>query len=94
MDNKYWVVEIRLPVQNSPQDAAMKAARQIENKYGISVSNWFLRVFEYGGEPDRDGVVAEYFSNPSGSVFREVTANITKHEELIKDNEQTPEHSS
>lgn len=88
-DKRYYVVEARLPIEIpealSPEEAARFGARQISAKYGIDISNWYLRVFEYGGEPDEFGVVAEYFSNPSGSKFRKIDQNVQKHEELIKE---------
>lgn len=88
MNETYYVVEARIPVQitkaDSPADAASKAARQLQTQYGVDVSNWYLRVFEYGSDEDEVGPVAEYFCNPSGTKFRKVDANIGAHEELIK----------
>ena len=86
-NDKYYVVEVRLPVQISEaisvEEAARKAARIIENQYGVNISNWYMRVFEYGGG-ENSGPIAEYFSNPSGSKFRVIDGNVEKHEEIIK----------
>lgn len=89
MDGKYWVVEARLPVQindaASPEEAARKAAKQIQYQHGIDISNWFLRVFEYGGDDnDQVGVVKEHFSNPAGTKYREIEQNVQKHQELFE----------
>jgi hypothetical protein len=90
-NENYYVVEARVAVQItealSVDEAARKAARIIENQYGVNLSNWYLRVFEYGAGEDI-GPIAEYFSNPSGSKFRKIDKNIEDHEELIK-NEQS-----
>jgi hypothetical protein len=87
-NNKYYVVEARLPIQIdeavSPEEAARKAARLIEREYGVNISNWYLRIFEYGGGLEDVGVTAEYFSNPSGSKFRVIDGNITKHNEMVE----------
>lgn len=88
-NEKYFVVEARLPVQindaDSVKDAALKAAQIIEREYGVNLSNWFLRIFEYGGDVDQVGPIAEYFSNPAGSKFREISENILIHESYIKE---------
>lgn len=86
-NENYYVVEARLPVQiseaASPEEAARKAARIIENMYGINVANWFLRVFEYGGTDDV-GPIGVYFASPAGTKFRKIDGNIDTHEELIR----------
>ena len=86
-NENYYVVEARLPVQItealSPEEAARKAARIIENQYGVNLSNWYLRVFEYGAGEDV-GPIAEYFSNPAGSKFRKIDQNINSHQEIIE----------
>lgn len=88
-DEKYWVVEARLPIQISDADtaeeAARKAAKQIEFKYGVNISNWFLRVFEYGGEKNEVGVVREHFSNPAGTKFRDIGSNVETHQTLFEE---------
>jgi len=90
-NEKYYVVEARLPVQISEaasvEEAARKAARFIERDYGVNISNWFLRVFVYGADDDTLGPVEEWFANPSGTKFREKDKNIDLHFELIKSNE-------
>lgn len=92
-NENYYIVEARIPVQISealsPEEAARKAARIIENQYSLNLSNWYLRIFEYGAGEDI-GPVAEYFSNPSGSKFRKIDQNIESHQEII-DNEQPSE---
>lgn len=92
-NDNYYVVEARLPVQISEalsvEEAARKAARIIENQYGVNISNWYLRVFEYGAG-EGSGPIGEYFSNPAGSKFRKIDENVDKHEEIIK-NEQSVE---
>lgn len=93
-NENYYVVEARLPVQISdalsPEEAARKAARIIENQYGVNLSNWYLRVFEYGAG-EEVGPTAEYFSNPSGSKFRKIDANFDKHDEIVKNNSEESE---
>lgn len=88
-DEKYWVVEARLPIQindaDTAEEAARKAAKQIEFQHGISISNWFLRVFEYGGEKDEVGVVREWFSNPAGTKFRDIEGNVEVHQSLYEE---------
>jgi hypothetical protein len=93
-NTRYYVVEARLPVEIteavSVEEAARKAARRIENEYGVNISNWYLRVFVYGGEVDEIGPVEEWFSNPSGSKFRNIESNIERHFELFEKGE-TPQ---
>lgn len=93
-NENYYVVEARLPVQIndavSPEEAARKAARIIENQYNVNISNWYLRVFEYGAA-EEVGPIAEYFSNPAGSKFRKIDANFEKHEEIINNNSEESE---
>lgn len=85
-NENYYVVEARLPIQINealtPDEAARKAARIIENQYGVNLSNWYFRIFEYGSG-EEVGPVAEYFSNPAGSKFRKLDQNILTHEEII-----------
>lgn len=92
-DERYYVVEARLPVQInealSVEEAARKAARIIERDYGVNVSNWFFRVFVYGDSDGELGPVEEWFSNPSGTKFRQRTQNNNIHNEMIAKN-QTP----
>ena len=92
-NDNYYVVEARLPVQISEalsvEEAARKAARIIENQYGVNISNWYLRVFEYGAG-EGSGPIGEYFSNPAGSKFRKIDENVDKHKEIV-DNEQPVE---
>lgn len=85
MDNNiesksYWVVEYRLPIRidsaKDAKEAAEQAARQFEKEYGIRLSNWFARVFEYS--PEAVGPKSEWFANPGGVKFLELTKN---HEE-------------
>lgn len=94
MDKRYYVVEFRLPIEvteaPSVEEAARKAARIITRDYGVDISNWYTRVFEYGGEHETFGVINEWFCNPSASRFRKIDNNIQKHEELIKNN-KTPD---
>ena len=73
----------------SPKEAARRAIRIIENQYGIHLSGWFLRIFEYSGEHD-DLDFTEYFANPAGTVFRDKDQNIELHEEMVNNN-TTPE---
>jgi hypothetical protein len=91
-DEKYYVVEARLPIQIgeavSVEEAARKAARIIQREYKVDVSNWFFRVFVYGNSDGKAGPVEEWFSNPSGSKFRQRTQNHEKHENLIADNKE------
>lgn len=90
-NENYYVVEARIPIMISealsPDEAARKAARIIENQYGLNLSNWYLRIFEYGAGEDV-GPISEYFSNPAGSKFRKIDQNIESHMEIIK-NEQS-----
>lgn len=92
-NENYYVVEARIAIQITealtPEEASRKAARIIENQYGVNLSNWYFRIFEYGAG-EEIGPIAEYFSNPSGSKFRKVDENHSKHEEIIK-NEQSVE---
>jgi hypothetical protein len=91
-DNRYYVVEARLPIQIadavSVEEAARKAARIIERDYNLNLSNWFLRVFVYGDSEGKSGPVEEWFSNPSGSKFRQHDQNFEIHLEMIKNNEK------
>lgn len=86
-NENYYVVEARLPIYISEalsvDEAARKAARIIENTYGVDISNWYLRVFEYGAG-EEVGPIGEYFGNPSGSKFREIKKNFSEHEEKIR----------
>lgn len=90
-DNRYYVVEARLPIQitdaASVDEAARKAARIIERDYNLNLSNWFLRVFVYGDSDGELGPVEEWFSNPSGSKFRQHDQNIEIHLEMIEKGE-------
>jgi len=94
-DERYYVVEARLPVQIgeavSIEEAARKAARIIERDYGVNVSNWFFRVFVYGDSEGNLGPVEEWFSNPSGSKFRQLDQNIERHDHFAKNNDMPPE---
>lgn len=89
-NDNYFIVEARLPVQIadavSPEEAARKAARLIERQYGVDISNWYLRVFEYGAG-EESGFIAEYFASPSGTKFRKIDENHVGHEELINSQE-------
>lgn len=91
-NDNYYVVEVRLPVMISEalsvDEAARKAARIIENQYGVNISNWYFRVFEYGAG-ENVGPIAEYFCNPAGSKFRKIDDNHQKHEEIIQKNVNT-----
>lgn len=93
-NDNYYVVEARLAVQVSEalsvEEAARKAARIIENQYGVNLSNWYFRVFEYGAGED-SGPIGEYFSNPAGSKFRKIDDNVEKHEEIIKNEQSSKE---
>jgi len=86
-NDSYYVVEVRLPVYISEaasvEEASRKAARIIENQYGVNISNWYMRVFEYGAG-EESGFIAEHFSNPAGSKFRKVDQNIEDHAERIR----------
>ena len=88
-DDQYWVVEARLPIQindaDTAEEAARKAAKQLEFKYGFNLSNWFLRVFKYGDVDGEVGVTAEYFSNPAGTKFRDIESNVEKHQQLFEE---------
>ena len=90
-NEKYYVVEARLPIQiadaSSVEEASRKAARVIERDYGVNISNWFLRVFVYGSEDGHLGPVEEWFSNPTGSRFRQKDTNIELHFQMIEKNE-------
>ncbi len=84
----YYVVEFRLPfyiaeVENE-KEAATAAAKQCEKEYGFYPSAWYARVFEYGDLDGGVGIIAEYFANPTGTVFRKIDGNVEKHEEIIK----------
>lgn len=88
-DTKYFVVEARLPIQindaDSIADAAQKAARRIKFEYGVDVSNWFLRVFVYGGDDENAiGPQETWFSNPTGTKFRQIDTNISTHQEMFE----------
>jgi len=89
MDEKYYVVEFRIPFEvtnaNSPKDAAAKARRIFERDTGLDVSNWFTRVFQYSDEHGDVGPIGEWFANPSGTEFRKVDKNIDEHERLAED---------
>ncbi len=78
MSEQYYVVEYRFPVQvneaASVKDAASKAAKEIEKKFGFVPSAWFARVFVYDSESE--GVLEEHFSSPGGEKFRKVNKNI------------------
>jgi hypothetical protein len=93
-NERYYIVEARLPIQiteaASVDEAARKAARIIERDHNLNLSNWFFRVFVYGAEDGELGPVEEWFSNPAGSKFRERDKNIDLHFQLVKDN-KTPE---
>lgn len=84
-NKKYYVTEFRLPYEvtdaSSPEEAAAKAARYFQHQFGVDVSAWFIRVFEYGGDPNHNGPVAEYFSNPQGTKFRKIDKNFDAHQE-------------
>lgn len=75
---EYYVVEFRFPIQiddaSSVKDAALKAAKECEKRYGFFPSGWFARVFEYDGISI--GPSAEWFSNPSGTTFRKLDQNL------------------
>jgi hypothetical protein len=90
-NERYYIVEARLPIQItdavSVEEAARKAARIIERDHNIDLSNWFLRVFVYGAEEGELGPVEEWFSNPSGSKFRQREQNIERHFDMIKSGE-------
>lgn len=94
-EKAYFVVEFRLPIyiadSDTPEDAALKASKIVEKEYGFYPSAWYARVFEYGDIESGIGVVAEYFSNPSGTKFRKVDQNIARHEEIISKEENGSE---
>lgn len=86
-NDNYYVVEARLPIYIhealSVEEASRKAARIIESEYGINISNWYLRVFEYGAG-EESGPINEYFANPAGSKFRKIDQNIEDHAEKVR----------
>lgn len=86
-NENYYIVEARLPVMISDalsvDEAARKAARILENMYGVNISNWYLRVFEYGAG-EESGPINEYFANPAGSKFRKIDQNIEDHAEKVR----------
>lgn len=85
---KYYIVEFRLPHEISeartPEEAARKAATYFKNKFGIDLSAWYTRVFEFDDTPGRIGPSAEWFCNPQGTKFRKVDQNFKKHEDKVK----------
>jgi hypothetical protein len=84
----YYVVEFRLPHRvseaSSPEEAATKAAQYFRHQFGVDVSLWFTRVFEYGGGPEDIGPIGEWFSNPQGTKFRKIDQNYSNHQELFE----------
>lgn len=90
-NERYYIVEARLPIQItdavSVEEAARKAARIVERDHNIDLTNWFLRVFVYGAAEGELGPVEEWFSNPSGSKFRQRDQNVDNHFNLIKTEE-------
>jgi len=87
-DNKYWVVEYRLPKVIEDADSATEAAElareQLYRETGIEVNHWFARVFRYGGDVDEFGVQEEWFFNPTGVAARVIEQNHLEHEEIVK----------
>lgn len=87
-NDKYWIVEYRLPIQiddaSDANEAAEKASRILYNETGVEVSNWFARVFEYGGDVEDIGIQAEWFFNPTGVAARVWDQNHAEHDEIVK----------
>jgi hypothetical protein len=81
-DKSFFVIEARFPIQidkaKDVADAARQARTQIEKEFGINISNWFLRGFEY--TPESEGPFKEWFCNPGGVVWRELTKNHNRPE--------------
>jgi 8-oxo-dGTP pyrophosphatase MutT (NUDIX family) len=83
----HYVVEFRLPVEidsDSPKEAAMMARRRLEEQTGLDIGSWYTRVFEYGETENEIGVIGEYFFSPGGIGIREISQNLDKHKEIIK----------
>lgn len=92
---RYFVVEFRLPIEvtdaQTVEEAAGKARQQWENKMGVSLSNWFCRVFVYGEDYKHTGPLEEWFANPTGSHFYQIDENFDKHERMIDEQDSSEE---
>jgi len=69
---------------NNAKEAVELAGSEIYKETGVEVSNWFARVFEYGGDLDDIGVQSEWFFNPTGVAERVYDQNHKEHEFIVK----------
>lgn len=89
--NQYYVVEYRFPIKidsvASVQEAMSIASQIFQNQYGFKPDNWNARIFEYSTNSNVAGHEKEYFYNPNSSSVREITKNISYHNDLVKNGE-------
>lgn len=85
--NEYFIVEFRMPIRiesvSSVQEAVSMASQVVQNQYGFKPENWNARIFQYSTDSNIPGHVKEFFYNPNSSSFREITKNISYHNDLI-----------
>jgi len=85
--DNYYIVEYRYAIRiddtATVMEAVSKANRICERQYGFKPDNWFARIFEYTVGEKVAGHIKEYFYNPNSSSFREITKNISYHNDLV-----------
>jgi hypothetical protein len=83
----YFVVEFRLPIQvdtvNTVKEALSIAGQICKDQHGFKPDNWYARIFEYNVGEKVSGHVKEYFYNPNSATAREITKNISHHNDLV-----------
>lgn len=83
----YYIVEFRYAITIEDTDTVMeavsKANRICERQHGFKPDNWYARIFEYNVGEKVSGHVKEYFYNPNSATAREITKNISHHNDLV-----------
>lgn len=89
--NEYFIVEYRFPIKidsvKNVQEAISMASQVFQNQFGFKPDNWNARVFQYSTDSNVSGHVKEFFYNPNSATFREITKNISYHNDLVKNNQ-------
>lgn len=85
--DSYYIVEYRYPITiedtSTVMEAMSKANRICERLHGFKPDNWYARIFEYTVGEKTSGHVKEYFYNPNSATSREITKNISYHNDLV-----------
>ena len=89
--DNYYIVEYRFPIRVEDTSTVMEAVsianRICERLHGFKPDNWNARIFEYSVGEKQPGIVKEYFYNPHSVSVREITKNVSHHNDLVQKGE-------